>query len=95
MALDAVVGDDDHLAILDFAHELGADDVERAGLRGEDQAVAELAQHQRADAVGIARADQLLVGQADQRVGAFDLEQRLDEALDDARASRSGRRDGE
>ena len=35
VALDAVGGDDDDLAVLDLAHELGADDVERAGLRGE------------------------------------------------------------
>ena len=33
VALDALGGDGDDLAVLDLAHELGADDVERAGLR--------------------------------------------------------------
>ena len=32
MALEAGFRDDDDLAVLDFAHELGADDVEGAGL---------------------------------------------------------------
>ena len=50
-----------------------ADDVERAGFGGEDMAAVELAENQRADAQRIAHADQLLVGQADQRIGAFDL----------------------
>jgi hypothetical protein len=31
--LSTPAGDDDHLARLDLAHEFGADDVERAGLR--------------------------------------------------------------
>ena len=77
--------DDDDLAVLDVAHEMRADDVERAGLGGEDVMAVEFAEHQRPDAERIARADQLLVGQRDQRIGAFDLAQRLDEALDDAR----------
>ena len=42
--------DDHHLARLDVADEVGADDVERAGLRGEDAGAVELAQHQRPDA---------------------------------------------
>ena len=41
VALDAVGGDGDDLAVLDLAHELGADDVERAGLRGEHIGAAE------------------------------------------------------
>ena len=84
VALEALAGDHHHLAILHLAHELGADDVERAGLRREHPSLAEPAEHERPDAVGIARADQLLVGEADQRIGAFDLEQRLDEFLDEA-----------
>ncbi len=44
----------------------------------------ELADHQRADAERIARADQLLVGEADEGVGAFELAQPLDEAVDEA-----------
>ena len=50
MALDAVGGDGDDLAVLDLAHELGADDVERAGLRRQHVGRAEPAEHQRADA---------------------------------------------
>ena len=83
VALDPLARDHHDLAVLDLAHELGADDVERAGLRGEHPGLAELAEHQRPDAVGIAGADELLVGEADQGIGAFDLEQRLDEFLDE------------
>ena len=88
---DAVGVDHDDLAVLDVAHEFGADDVERAGLRGQDRAAVEFAEHQRADAERIARADQLLVGERDQRIGALDLAQRLDEAVDDARPARARR----
>ena len=90
MALDAVGGDGDDFAVLDLAHELGADDVERAGLGGQHIGRAEAAEHERADADGIARADQHVVGETDERIGAFDLAQRLDEALDDAPALRAG-----
>ena len=65
--------DDDDLAVLDVAHELGPDDVERAGLGGEDRPAVEFAEDQRTDAERIARADQLLVGQRDEGIGAFDL----------------------
>src|SRR4029453_17597571 len=57
VALDALARDHYHLAILDLAHEFRADDVERAGLRGKHPRFAELAQHERPDAVRIARAD--------------------------------------
>ena len=72
--------DDHHLAGLQIAHEARADDVERAGLRGEDPRAVEVAEHQRADAERIAAADHLLGGQRDQREGAFDLAHRVDEA---------------
>ena len=90
-ALHPVAVDDHHLAVLDVADEFRADDVERAGLRAEDRAAVELAKHQRADAERIARADQLLVGQRHERIGAFDLGQRLDEAVDDPGPARAGR----
>ena len=83
MALDPALRDDHDLAILDFADELGADDVERAGFGGQDRAAIELAEHERADAERIARADQLLVGDADEGIGALDLTNSLDEALDE------------
>ena len=89
VALDAVRRDGDDLAVLDLAHELGADDVERAGLRRQHVGLAEPAQHQRADADRIAGADQHVVGEADQRIGALDLPQRLHEPLDDAPALRA------
>ena len=76
-----VLGDHHHLAVLDLAHEIGADDVERAGLGCQHPGLAEPAKHQRPDAERIAGADEFLVGEPDQRIGAFDLQQRLDELL--------------
>ena len=81
--LDALVRDHHAFAVLDVADEAGADDVEGAGLGGEDVAAVELAQHQRADAQRVAGADQLLVGQRHQGIGALDLLDRLHEAVDD------------
>ena len=52
--------------------------------------VIEHAEHQRPDAVGVAGADQLLVGEADQGVGALQLAQALDEAVDEAAAPGAG-----
>ena len=82
--MHAVLVEHDDLAVLDVAHVFRADDVERAGFGGEDRMAVELADHQRADAERIARADQLLVGEADEGVGAFELAQPLDEAVDEA-----------
>src|SRR5664279_2903328 len=56
MRLHAVLVEDHHFAVLHVAHVLRADDVERAGLRGQNRAAVELADHQRADAEWIARA---------------------------------------
>ena len=53
-ALDALGGDDHHLAGLQVAHEARADDVERAGLGGEDPGAVEIAEHQRPDAERVA-----------------------------------------
>src|SRR5262249_6714369 len=83
MAFDPFFGDHPPLAGLDLAHEIGADDVEGAGLRGKHPCFAELAKHQRPDAVRIARTDELLVGEADQRISPLDLQQGLDELLDE------------
>ena len=49
----------------------------------------ELADHQRADAERVARADQLLVGERDERIGALELAQPVDEAVDEAVAQRA------
>ena len=86
----AVLGDHHHLAVLDLADEAGADDVERAGLRSKDIGAVELAEHQRPDAERIARADQLLVGEHHQRIGALELAERIDEAVDHARLLGAG-----
>jgi len=77
----------DDFARFDVTDEFRADDIERAGLRGQDRATVEFAQDQRTDAKRIAGADQLLVGQRHQRIGAFEGAQRLDEAVDKAAAA--------
>ncbi len=87
------VGVDHHdLAVLDVADEPGADDVERAGLRAEDRTAVEFAEHERADPERIAGADQLLVRQRHQRIGALDLGQRLDETVEDPGPTRARRK---
>ena len=87
--MGAVLVEDENFAVLDVAHVLGADDVERAGLGGEDRAAVELAEHQRPDAERVAGADQFLVGQPDEGVGAFEHLQAFDEAVDEAVAVRA------
>ena len=78
----ALVGDLDQLAGLDRAQIGRADHVERHRLGGEDIGVAEPAHDQRPDAERIAAGDHALGGQADQAVGALDLLQRVDEAVE-------------
>jgi hypothetical protein len=51
---DAVAVDDHDLARFDVAHEAGADDVQRAGLGGEDPGIRRGAEHQRTHAQRIA-----------------------------------------
>ena len=88
--MSAFVVEDQDFAVLDVAHMLRADDVERAGLRRQDRATVQLAEHQRPDAERIAGADQLFVGQSDKGVGAFEGAQPFDEAIDKAVAVRPG-----
>ena len=87
--------DDDELAGLDVAHEVGADDVERAGLRCQDVGLAEPPQDQRPDAQRVAHADHHVVGQRHQRIGPFDLLQRADQPLHDAAARPGGHQVGD
>ena len=89
-AFHAGLGDDDDLAVLDVAHEARADDVERAGLGRQHVVAVELAQDEGTDAERVAGSDQRLVGEGDEGVGALQLAQRLDEALDDARLAAAG-----
>src|SRR5690606_36186559 len=81
VAVEPVTVDDDQLARLDIAYKLGAEDVQRTGLGGEDRRALQVAQHQRPDAPGIAHADQLLRGQCHQRVGTLDLFEGIDDAI--------------
>ena len=59
----AVLVDAADLPRLDLADELGADDVESRRLAGEAVAAVEFPQHQRTHAVGIAKADDLVLGE--------------------------------
>ena len=83
--MHALVVDDDDLARLDVADEVGADDVERAGLAGQHPAAgalsADAAQDQRPHAQRVAHAHQRLVRQRHQRVGADHLLQRVDQTV--------------
>ncbi len=80
----AILVEHQHFTVFDVAHVGRADDVERAGFRSEHRAAVEAAEHQRADAERVAGAQQLLVGHADEGIGAFELAQPLDEAVDEA-----------
>ena len=55
--LDPALGDRDHLAGLDLAQQLGADDVERAALGGDAVAVADPAERQRPQPGAVAEGD--------------------------------------
>ena len=88
--IDAVFGDDDDLSVLDIADVFRADRVERAGLRRQDVMAIEFAEHQRADAERVAGADELLGRQRDERIGAFELADGVDEAVEEAVALAAG-----
>ena len=60
LAAEPVAVDDDELAGLDLAHVLRLDEVERGGLAREHPAALEPAEHERAEAHRIARADERL-----------------------------------
>ena len=73
-AQTVAVGDHD-LAGAHIAHKLGADGIQTAGFAGKDPAlvVGQSADAQRAEAVGVARGDQLGVGHNDQTVRTLDV----------------------
>ena len=56
-AFDPFRADDDDLAGGDVTYEIGADDVERAGLRRQNPGIPEPAQHQRPHPQRVAHAD--------------------------------------
>ena len=71
---EAVVVDDDHFARRDVADELGAIDIEAAGLgRQNPRAVIELADAERAEAMRVSRTDELVFRHDRQAVRALDF----------------------
>ena len=88
--MHALVVEHYDFAVLHVADVLRADDVEGAGFRGQDRMPIEPADDQRTNAEGIAGAEQLFVGKTDERIGAFELAQPLDEPVDEAIALRLG-----
>ena len=71
--------DDDHLAGVELAHEVGADHVEGRVLRGEHPPVVELAQAQRPEAVRVAHAHDVALVHQHEREGALERGHDLDE----------------
>ncbi len=69
--------DDDHLAGLDLAHEVGADDVERCGLAGEHPATLDATEDQRPEPVGVAHADEVGLVHHHEREAALELRQHV------------------
>ena len=86
-----LVLDDDHLARADLADELGVDQVERAGLGGDEPGVAEPADRQRPEALRVTRRQDLLPCEDDDRVGAAYAPERVEERLDAGSPPSSGR----
>ena len=84
IVLDAVFGDDEHFARLDLAHLVPPNRVERAGL-GSDQIapVVALAEAERAEAVRVARGDELGGRHDDERIRPFELVHRGEHRLFD------------
>ena len=81
--LHAVAVDHHHLAGIELAHEVGADDVEGRRLGGEHPAARlEQAEAQGPEPVRVAHADDALGVDDDQREGALEAGQDLDQGLD-------------
>src|SRR5690606_26890075 len=91
VALETVLRHDHHnLAVLHLPYELGADDIECARLGREHVGRAKATDYKRAEANGIARADEHVIGQTHEGIGALDLAQGFDKALDDSPLLRAG-----
>jgi hypothetical protein len=84
VGFDALIRNHHDFAVLDLADELRADDVEGTGFRTKNVGAVELTQYERADAERVAGADQFLVGQRHEGVGAFEAAQRIDVAINNA-----------
>jgi hypothetical protein len=70
--MDAFLVDQDELAGSNLTVVLGADQVEGARLGGEHGVAVDRAEVERTEAVRVAEADQLALGESDDRVGAFE-----------------------
>ncbi len=67
-----------------FAHQLGADDVEGAALRGDDEALTQPPQRERSHAVRVAEGDDRALGHHHGRVGALQARHHVgDRVLDE------------
>ncbi len=72
---DAGIGDDDHFSGLDIPNVGGADQVEGAGLRGQNIGIAHLSDGERAEAVGVTDSDEGVGKKGQEGVGALDVRQ--------------------
>ena len=91
----AVLVDPADLPRLDLADQLGADDVQARRLAGQAVAVLDLAQHQRTDAVGIAEADDLVLGEQHGAEGAAQLGDDVAQRLPDVARGVLGQQGGD
>ena len=93
---DAVFGDHDEFAGEHVALVLGAQQVEGAGLGGEDDGVgavgiADAAHGERPEAARIARGEDAVAGHHDDGEGAVDLGERVGDGIDQRAGTASGR----
>ena len=92
--VDALLVDHDELAGTDVALVDGADQVEGAGLGGDDPVVAEPAERERPDPLRVAEGEQLPLRERDDRVGALEPRHRPRDRFRDRRGVvRDQRRD--
>src|SRR3954463_16391196 len=81
--MSAVLVEDDHFAVLDIPGIFRTDDVEGAGFRSKDRTSVKHADHEGTNAEGIAGTNEFVVGEPYERIGAFELAQPLDKAIDE------------
>ena len=93
--LEPALGQRDHLAGMDLAHQLGADDVEGAALGGDDEAVAEPAEAERPDPVRVAEGDDRVLGHHHRRVGALEPRHHVGDRVLDQLAAVGGEQGGD
>ena len=85
----------DHLAGVHLAHQLGADDVEGAALRGDDEAAVEPAEAERPDPVRVAEGDDRVLGHHHGRVGALQPRHHVRDRVLDQLAAVGGEQGGD